>query len=264
MFILPILLVATTVFAAPVWKASEIMQKNNGARKISRLQAKGLIIIDGGSRKRMEKTFSWWRQLQTDGIHYNTLTKFHTPATVKDQSILFLEAEGEKNEIMMYLPTFKKTRMIESSQQNGSFMASDFSFSDITALQNEDYVYSGDVLEACPNSASEKKLQCYKITADLKNAKSADRLGYSKLLLWIRNDNFMSDRIHYFDGEGKILKELNSTKITEVTKGSFFFNHLEMKNLRNGQFTILEFSDIDAKTPIPESRFFKQKLGKDV
>lgn len=250
-------------FAAPNWKADGIMKKNELSRKIIQLKAEGKIIIDGGSRKRQEKTFSWWRSLQKDGVHYNTLTKFHTPATVKDQAILFLEADGDKNEILMWLPTFKKTRMIESSQQKGSFMASDFSFSDITALQNEDYLYKEMGIEACPNLPQDKKLSCYKITATLKNIKSVDRLGYSKLLLWIRNDNFMSDRVHYFDQSGKLFKELNTTKIVNISKSTFFFQYLHMKNLTNGNFTILEFGQIDGSKKIPENLFFKQRLGKN-
>ncbi len=254
----------TAAIAAPLkYDANDIMKKNEAARKLTQLQASGKIVIDGGSRKRQEKTFTWWRQLQPDGVHYNTLTKFHTPATVKDQAILFLEADGDKTEILMWLPTFKKTRIVESSQQNGSFMASDFSFSDITALQNEEYNYAGNEMTTCPNTTTPKTLQCYKITATLKNPKSAERLGYSKLQLWIRNDNHMSDRVHYFDQAGKLFKELDSTQITQVGKGSYFFNHLHMKNLTNGQFTVLEFSALNSKTAIPAAKFFKQRLGKD-
>ncbi len=258
-----LLLSAAAIAAPPKYNATLIMKKNEAARKLTQLQASGKIVIDGGSRKRQEKTFTWWRQLQPDGVHYNTLTKFHTPVTVKDQAILFLEAEGDKTEILMWLPTFKKTRIVESSQQNGSFMASDFSFSDITALQNEDYNYANSGMVACPNTRSPKNLQCYKITATLKNPKSAERLGYSKLQLWIRNDNHMSDRVHYFNQAGKLFKELDTTQITQVGKGSYFFNHLHMKNLTNGQFTVLEFSNLDSKTVIPAAKFFKQRLGKD-
>jgi hypothetical protein len=262
MVYLSVLLFASIVFAADQkWSASDIMKKNEDARKVVQLQAKGKIIIDGGSRKRMEKTFSWWRKLQTDKIHYNTLTKFHTPVTVKDQSILFLEAEGDKNEILMYLPAFKKTRMVESSQQNQSFMASDFSFTDITALQNEDYNYTEAGLVECPGS---KPVKCYQISAKIKNPRSVERLGYSKLELWIREDNFMSDFIRYYDKSEKLFKELKTSEIVPLSKTTFFTKYLEMKNLTNGQFTILEFSDLDTKPNIPDSKFYKQKLGKDV
>ena len=260
-FISVALLASSSVFSAVNWKASEIMKKNEAARKVTELQANGKIIIDGGARKRMEKTFTWWRKLQKDGIHYNTLTKFHTPSTVKDQSILFLEAEGDKNEILMYLPAFKKTRIVESSQQNASFMASDFSFTDITALQNEDYIYTELGSVKCPNDT---KVECYKINAQIKNPRSVERLGYSKLVLWVRNDNFISDRVHYYNQAGKLFKELDSTEITPLSKTTYFTNRLHMKNVTNGQFTIIEFSNVNANKNIPENRFYKQRLGKDV
>jgi hypothetical protein len=44
------------ILAAPNWKATEIMKKNELSRKIIQLKAEGKIIIDGGSRKRQEKT----------------------------------------------------------------------------------------------------------------------------------------------------------------------------------------------------------------
>jgi hypothetical protein len=256
------LLIFTLLFslAQASFDADAIMKKNQAARQIPSITALGTIITDGGSRKRLEKTFTWWRQLQKDKVHFNTLTKFHTPANVKGQSILFLEAASEKNEILMWLPTFKKTRIIESSQQNSSFMGSDFSFSDITALQNEDYRYKAIGMEKCPN---ETKLNCNKIEAVLKNPASVTRLGYSKLILWMRPDNHMTDRVHYFDESGKLFKELNTTKIQAVSKELYFSEHLEMKNLTNGQFTIISFSKVDAKTPIPDKRFFKQRLGQD-
>lgn len=253
-------LLLTSLGFAQKWKASDIMKKNELARQTSSLKAEGKIIIDGGSRKRQEKTFTWWRQIQKDKVHFNTLTLFHTPATVKNQAILFLEAESEKNEILMWLPTFKKTRIIESSQQNSSFMASDFTFSDITALQNEDYTYKENGIEKCPNTP---KLKCYKITASIKNKASATRLGYYKLILWMRPDNFMTDRVHYLNESGKTFKQLDTTNAIGINPGKFFFTNLSMRNLTNGQFTILTFSKIDWKTPIPDSRFYKQRLGKD-
>lgn len=253
-------LLVSSLSYAQKWTAIDIMKKNELARQTSSLRAEGKIIIDGGSRKRQEKTFTWWRQIQKDKIHFNTLTLFHTPATVKNQAILFLEAESEKNEILMWLPTFKKTRIIESSQQNSSFMASDFTFSDITALQNEDYTYKENKLESCPNTP---KLQCYNITATIKNKQSAARLGYHKLILWMRPDNFMTDRVHYLDEVGKTFKQLDTTDAEAINPGKYFFSKLEMKNLTNGQFTILTFSKIDWKTPIPDSKFYKQRLGKD-
>jgi hypothetical protein len=255
-----LLLTSFSVFASADWKAKDIMDKNEAARKVTELQADGKIIIDGGNRKRQEKTFSWWRKIQKDGIHYNTLTKFHTPSTVKNQSILFLEASGERNEILMYLPAFKKTRIVESSQQNQSFMASDFSYNDITNLQNEDYNYTENGIEPCP---VEKSVKCYHIVGTIKNPRSIERLGYSKLNIWIRQDNFMADRVHYFNKEGKLYKELNTGKITAVTKTTYFLNYLEMKNLLNGQFTILEFSNLNFKSKIPDNKFFKNRLGKD-
>jgi uncharacterized protein len=253
-----VLLLNISSLSSASFKADDIMKKNEEARKISSVKATGKIITDGGSRKRLEKTFTWWRQLQKDGVHFNTLTIFHTPANVKDQAILFLEAASEKNEILMWLPTFKKTRIIESSQQNSSFMGSDFSFSDITALQNEDYKYQAMGIENCPNMT---QLKCYKIEAVLKNSQSSSRLGYSKLMLWMRQDNHMTDRVHYYDLSGKLFKELNTTKIQKVGNNLYFSEYLEMKNLTNQQFTTIEFSAVDAKTPIPDKTFFKQRLG---
>jgi hypothetical protein len=262
MSIFMILFMSFTVMSAET--AESIMNKNEEVRKFDRLQADGKIIVGGGSRKELTKTFTWWREIQSDKVHFNTKTLFLTPKEVENQCILFLEASGTSNEILMYLPTYKKTRIIENDQQNGSFMASDFSYADITSLHVEDYTFKLVKEEKCPLAAAgADKTTCFLIESTPKEASTIARTGYSKTLTWIRKDNYMSNQIHYFDSSNNKTKELSIYDLTETSKGHFFSTNMRMTVLKNKQYTTIEFTNINSPSKSFDKKLFSKKfLGK--
>src|SRR5687767_13892481 len=98
--------------------AKEIMTKNEEARKIDEIQADAVLVTGGGGGQERVKKFTWWKKLTSDKVHFNTLTRFHQPAEIRGEGILFLERENNENEVLMYLPNFKKIRRVESQQQS--------------------------------------------------------------------------------------------------------------------------------------------------
>jgi len=117
---------ATAAWAAP--DARGIMAMNEEARRIRDVSSSATIATGGGGSSDKVKRFTWWRKLGADGVRFNTLTRFHAPAEVRDEGILFLEQPGGENEVLLYLPNFKKVRRVESQAQSGSFMGSEQSW----------------------------------------------------------------------------------------------------------------------------------------
>lgn len=98
------------------------MVKHEEARQVPAFVAKALLASVKADGAKKEKTFTLWRKLKADGVHYQTLTRFHLPAEVKGEAILFLENDKGENDILLYLPAYQKVRRIERSQQSASFM----------------------------------------------------------------------------------------------------------------------------------------------
>lgn len=256
---LAVLGITLSVSAAP--DAKEIMIKNDQARKVKDITSTAKLITGGGDTKEKTKEFTWWRKLTADGARFNTLTRFHAPAEVKGEGILFLEHSTDKSEVLLYLPNFKKIRRVESQQQSGSFMGSEFSYSDISSPSVENYNYKHLGEEACPDDA---KIKCHLIESTPKDQATKDRTGYAKTVQWVRQDNFMIAKAENYNLESKLFKRVLASEIKEIdsTGHKWMAHNMRIDNLMNKKFTTLNFSDVKVNTNFADSTFTQQNLSR--
>ncbi|MGK5087270.1 outer membrane lipoprotein-sorting protein [Bdellovibrionota bacterium FG-2] len=250
-------------FCAPALaglSAKEIMTKNEEARKAAEIQSSAVITTGGGGGVERVKQFTWWRKLTADKARYSTMTRFHSPAEVRGEGILFLEHENDQNDVMMYLPAFKKIRRVESQQQSGSFMGSEFSYADIATPHVDDYKYSLIKEETCPGL----KLKCQVVESVPATEAVKERTGYTKTISWVREDNFMSVAAEFYGLDAVLLKKLSASEITEVdpTQHKWMALQLKIENLKSGRFTVLQFSAVAVNKGIPDSIFTQQNLSR--
>ena len=253
-----------TAMAAPSkMTAKEIMQKNDDARKLSNAEAQAKMTTGGGEGAERAKEFTWWRRLKDDTVHSDTLTRFHFPPEIKKEGILFL-GNAEVTDIQIYLPTFKKVRRVETGQQSGSFMGSEFSYSDIDPPLVDDYQYNLVKEEACPGSAS-KGVNCWVIESTPAKEQVKDRTGVSKGTTWIRQDNYMAAQAEYLDLEGKAWKKLEvfETKEVDPKNHKWMSTSLKMTNQKTTKFTSLNFDKVNVEKKVPASTFTVQNLSRE-
>ena len=120
-------------------KAREIMQKVNdrddGDNQTLDME---MILIDkrGNKRKRSIRSFRKDKGKDTYSILF-----FLTPADVKNTGFLTYDyKEKDKDDDQwLYLPALRKSKRIASDDKSGSFMGSDFNYSDLTEPALEDY-----------------------------------------------------------------------------------------------------------------------------
>lgn len=248
-------------FAQAELSGREIMTKNEEARKVSEFEARAKLTTGGTGASTKTRDFTLWRKVQKDGIHNSTFTRFHAPAEVRNEGILIIENPEGKNDVLLYLPNFKKIRRVESQQQSGSFMGSVFSYSDIATPHVDDYQYKTLGTEKCEGDA---KLSCYKIEGIPSNEEVRDRTKYSKSIAWVRADNFMVERAEYYQLDGKLWKKLRASEIKMIdTKNKKWLAHfLHITNLLTQEYTELRFSDVKANTGLSDAIFTQQNLQK--
>jgi outer membrane lipoprotein-sorting protein len=239
--------------------AKEIMEKSENAKITKDLSSKAKIVTGGGGKPERVKEFDWWRKLSADGIHFKILTKFLSPAEVKNEGILFLEGKGDQTEILIYLPSYKKIRRVETGQQSGSFMGSEFSYADITNQHTEDYDYKLLREEKCGDN------DCYVIEYVPNSDVVLDKIGSPKGTLWIRKDNFMNVHTEILDLEKKLWKKLEAKEIKMVDPANkkWFTHYLKMENIKTNRFTIFTFSDVKVNQGLSDSIFNQQNLSKE-
>lgn len=237
----------------------EIMAKHEDARQVAVFTAKARLETRKANAAPKEKTFTIWRKLKADGIHFESLTRFHTPAEVKNEAILFLENPKGENDILLYLPAYQKVRRLERSQQSASFMGSDLSYSDITTPHVDDYRHKLEGEEACPG---ESTVSCYRIEGIPASDSIRERTGYARTLTWVRKDIFMPTQIQHFDAKGALVKTSALSEIEKLATGKWFTKKIQLTTTKTGGQSTLQFSDVRTDPKLDAAFFTQQALAK--
>lgn len=214
-----------------------------------------MILSDNDGHKRI-------RKMETFTSRTDQLTKrvifFLDPPDVKGTALLTHDyhATDKEDEQWIYLPALHKTKRISAGNRCGSFMGSDFSYSDLTRKLLELYSY---------RLIKEQKIGQYPvwiIESIPKEKDTIDQNGYTKSLFLVRKDNFVIIRaVHW-------LKDKATLKYNEITKlekidGIWVPLEIQAKTVHNGKTvhqTLLRNQDIRLNQPIDEKLFTKRRL----
>lgn len=214
-----------------------------------------LIDKNGNERVRQLKTYS-----KNKGDDTLKLMFFLAPADVKNTGFLTYDYEdsSKDDDQWLYLPELRKVKRIASSDKSSSFMGSDFSYSDMTSRNVEDYTYE-IMKEPVVNGH-----KTWQMLVTPKSEKTVEETGYSKSIVFVRQDNFViiqalnyvkiGDKLKYMMVTG--LEQIDGiwtvTKIQMVTKSG-------KKTLHK---TVLDFSNIKYNQNLEESFFTTRTIEK--
>jgi len=183
-----------------------------------------------------------------------SLMKFLAPADIRSTGFLVWEHKDKDDDQFLYLPALKKVRRISSSQKNQSFLGTDFSYQDLE---------SRDINKATHKLLKEEKFNgddCYVVES---TPKPGEDYQYSKLVEWVRKDNFVPVKAEMYDKTGKVFKILTVEKIENIN-GYWIVKKSIMENLRTKHKTILEIINIKINPNLPDKYFTQRFLEKDI
>ena len=214
-----------------------------------------MTLIDKNKKQRVRNLKTYTKDKGEDTLK---LMFFLTPADVRNTGFLTYDYEDSNrdDDQWLYLPELKKVKRIASSDKSSSFMGSDFTYSDMTSKNVEDYTY--EIMKE-PLVGGHKTWQ---MLVTPKSNKTIEETGYTKSIMFIRQDNFVVVQALNYVKSGKKLKYMKilglekidgiwtTTKIQMVTK----------KGKKTLHKTILEFSDIKYNQNLEESFFATRTL----
>lgn len=171
------------------------------------------------------------------------MVKFLSPAEQKGIAFLSLP-----DDIMyFYLPAFKKIRRIASHVKNTKFAGTDFTYEDMEAKR-----YS----EKYDPSLLEKNDEHYVLQL---NPKEGLKTDYSKLIMWVRTDNFYSTKIEFYDRGEKLYKVMTSRNIEK--KGKYWVSmEFEMEDLKKQHKTKMILQEVVFDSNLPDKYFTERYL----
>jgi len=256
MILKTLLIVSLTLSSLLAITGQEVAQKahdvDDGDNTISNMK---MILIDKRGKKRVRDLKRFAKDKGDDELK---LMFFLSPADVKNTAFLTYDYEdsNKDDDQWLYLPELKKVKRIASSDKSSSFMGSDFTYSDMTSRNVEDYTYK-IMKEPMVNGH-----KTWQMLVTPKSQKTIDETGYTKSIVFIRQDNFIVVQALNYVKQGKKLKYMKVLGLEQID-GIWTTTKIQMttkKGKKTLHKTILEFSDIKHNQDLDESLFTTRTL----
>ena len=188
----------------------EIMEKVNardtGDRSITEME---MILINKKGKKRV-------RKLKTFGLEKGkkslSLMFFLSPADVRNTGFLTFDYDesGKDDDQWLFLPALRKTKRIAAGDKSASFMGSDLNYSDMTSRDLDQYDYT------LMKETEVNGQKVWQIKAVPKTKAEAKKSGYSKSVVFIRQDNYVMIRGVRWVHKKKRNKYLDVRKLDKI------------------------------------------------
>lgn len=254
------LVLAAVALAQPALAltAREIMEKVDARDDgDNSTQTTEMILIDknGHQRKRLIKAF-----MKDQGEDTWRIQFFIEPADVKDTGFLTYDYyHGDRDDDQwLYLPELHKTKRIASSDKSSAFMGSDFSYADMNRRVLDEWKF------ALMKESTVDNQKVWLIEAVPANKVVAERYGYTKSVIFVRQDIFFPVRAVHWVKEGGKIKYME-VKALELIDQIWVATETQMKTTQNQKTlhkTILKFKQIKFNQDIEQEIFTVRRLEK--
>lgn len=178
-----------------------------------------------------------------------SIIRFTEPPEVLGVALLIVNHPERASDQWMWTPALQRDRRIALQDRSTRFFGTDFSFEDLeerVAAQYEHTLVGEETIDGAPT---------WNIQASAKRSRSSQ---YSKQLLWIRKDNYVTVRIDSYVKD-QIVRRLQSSKVSAV-QGIWTAHEVLMSDLPRGTRTRLVLDKVQYNLPLKESDFTVQAL----
>lgn len=251
-----------TCFLLHLFSAAAIAQTDRGYDIMHRCDREAIaddeyfqLKMTLTNKQGQERSRTLEQHTKTDGSgNRSSMIKFLSPADVAGTGFLAIEYSDRDDDQWLYLPAFRKTRRISTSNESDYFVGSDFTFEDLNREDLEEHTYSLESEEVVDGTP------CFLIRATPKTSKSS---GYRQRELWVSQDNYVLVQAKFYDDSGEVLKEYHAREIKNIDGTSKWRPYrMEMQNLQNGHQTVLVYDNIELNEGVDEQLFTQRFLQK--
>ena len=217
---------------------TEIMQRVQDVQKAdsSAMDIRlGLIESNGEVRERRIQTLT----LTENGLT-NTITVFLSPASVKNTRFLTRQRNDGTDDQWIYLPALGRVKRIAASEGSGSFMGSDFSYSDMASTTYDtDEANHTLIREETINNRNAYVIESIPFTTS----------DYGKTVIWVDKETYLPLKVEFYEkDETTLLKRLITDDIA-FTEERWITKSITMTTLATNHSTRIEI--LQAKYNIP-------------
>lgn len=226
-----LIIIAASLFAQ---NGKEIMQNVMDNQKVnsSAMDIKMTLINKNGDNSvRRIQTL-----VDTGEDQTKTITLFLSPARVKNTRFLTISNDKSSDDQWIYLPALRKVKRIASGEQNGSFMGSDFSYSDMSS--------TGSVDDSTHTKLREEMFagkDCYVVESVPDESKKS---SYGKTVSWVDKDTWLTVKVEFYSKDkSEIIKKLTCENFV-YKQDHWLAKKVIMHNVKIDHKTVLEIVQV--------------------
>ena len=216
-----------------------------------------MVLIDRRGSERVRSIRSYTRDRGEDTLR---VMFFTYPPDVAGTGFLTHDYSGSEkdDDQWIYLPALAKSKRIASSGQSGSFMGSDFNYSDLATRDLDDYSYSL-VKESEVDGA-----KVWIIEALPSSREVVEETGYEKSLLLVRQENFVVVRAVRWVKGGEDLRYMDVKRL-ELIDDIWVATEIHMTTKRGQKTrhkTVLRLDNVHFNQDLDDELFTVARLEK--
>jgi len=243
-----LLLLVSTAFSQQLTGA-EIIGKVNNLLNVETSYGKSKMTIVTTSGSKRTFVFESWSKDRGE----KNLVRYLEPRRVKGQATLML---NHADDIWMFFPRTQRVRKLATHAKKQKMEGSDFSYEDMG---------SGDAFieDFIPKRLEDEEMaghDCYKL--ELTRKPESD-LSYSRLILWVIQENFYPIVIDYYDEKDPTyhLKRLVQSDI-QMIDGIPSAMKAVMHNINDNTETEMELLEVKYNVKLTDDLFTERALKK--
>ncbi len=225
----------------------QIIEKVNDLLNPETMWAKSEMTIQTSSGQ--ERTFIYESWSKNHGE--KNLIRYLKPVRVKDQATLML---NYADDIWMYFPRTNRVRKLATHAKKQKMEGSDFSYEDMGAGDSFVKDYTSNRLEDQKVGGQ----SCFQV--EMIKKPDTD-VSYSKLVMFVRRDNFVPIRVDYYDEKQpdlklKTLKQSDIQIIDQIPTAM----KMEMINALDNSHTRMEMLKVKYNLPLKDEMFTERGM----
>jgi outer membrane lipoprotein-sorting protein len=218
-------------------------------------RVKMMIRDKSGERERLVSM----RSMRIEHGRKNLLV-IESPADVRNTGFLSIDYDngGRVDEQWLYLPKLKRVTRVPSSGKSDRFVGSDFSYSDMSAQDPDDYE-----LKLIAASVKVGDEDCWQLESTPRTARVAEETGYKQSQIWVSKSKLVPIQMKAWLADGTHVKYFKATDLRKVD-GIWTPHRVQMRTLQRNELeseTVLEVLSVsNAAKDVSEDDFTQQRL----
>jgi len=256
--VLAILIEGFSIQEAAAITAGEVASKSEqvypGLDQRSKLTF--LIKEQGGAERKIVLKRFWKNYKGENDVVSKMMIFYEYPPEEKGQSFMtwsYAPDSGKQDDRWIYLPVLRQVQKVPEKMTSGGFEAIDFRPEDMAPrpIDLDDHrLVEEEIIDNKP----------YYVVETVPKKIDAGQI-YSRWVTWISKDQFLKEKIEYYDLSGKAWKE--QVISWKKVGGAWVWEKVMIKNLQTNVQTILNITEIQVNSDIPDKLFTERsmKLG---